>query len=329
MVGEVQHRPADGVIGGPLLLPVGGGVDAQKVGVRVVGHIGVDRVAQPTLLSHLLEQAGGTAAPEDGVHQLDLVPPGVQIVGGGEGQQQVVLLDGLFPGRHRRAVGGGPGGGSRPGLQGVQAGAQAVHLILGEAARQRHHDVPRAVVLLLPGAQPLPGHGGQGGGPAQDGPGQGGALINHSGQPLAHQILRGVLVHADLLQHHAPLHLHVLLVEAGGEQHVQKQVGRPIQMLVQTAGVEAGVLLGGIGVHLAADGVHLPGQVSGGAAAGALEHHVLDEVGRAVLCRLLVAGAHAHKEPQGGGTYAGDRQGQDRRPIGQDRGLIHGDLQNF
>ena len=77
-------------------------------------------------------------------------------------------------------------------------------------------------------------------------------------------------------------------------------------MLVQTAGVEAGVLLGGVGVYLAADGVHLSGQVAGGAAAGALEYHVLDKVGRAIFCGLFVAGTHADKKSQGGGAHTGD-----------------------
>ena len=67
-------------------------------------------------------------------------------------------------------------------------------------------------------------------------------------------------------------------------------------MLVQGTGVEAGVLLGGVGIHLAADGVHVPGQLGGGTAVGAFEEHMFNEMGGAVVPGLLVPGADAHKK---------------------------------
>ena len=158
---------------------------------------------------------------------------------------------------------------------------------------------------------------------AQNGPGQGAALVHGGGQPLGHQVLRAVLVHADLLQHHAPLGLHVPLVKAGVEQHVGQDIQADVQVLVQTAGVKTGVLLGGIGVHLAADGVHIPGQLGGGAPLGALEEHVLDKVGRAVLPLALVAGAHPHKKAQSGGAGPGDLLREQPRAVGQSDLLIH------
>ncbi len=94
-------------------------------------------------------------------------------------------------------------------------------------------------------------------------------------------------------------------------------------MLVQAAGIEAGVLLGGIGVHLAADGVHVPGQLGGGPPLGALEEHVLDKVGRAVLPGSLVAGAHPHKKAQRGGAGPGDLLREQPRTVGQSDLLIH------
>ncbi len=83
---SLHHRP-HGVQGRRLLLLVQGGVDAQKAGVRVVGHIGVDGVAEAPLLPHLLEEPGGAAAAQQGVEQQQLLPPGVQIGEGREGQQ--------------------------------------------------------------------------------------------------------------------------------------------------------------------------------------------------------------------------------------------------
>ena len=196
-------------------------------------------------------------------------------------------------------------------------------MLLGEAARQRHHHGLGPVVVLLPLAQPLAGHLLQSGGPAQNGPPQGVALVHRHGQPLGAQVLRGVLVHADLLQNDAPLHLHVPLVKAGGKEHVAQQVHRPVQMAVQAAGIITGVLLGGVGVHLAADGVHLPGQVSGGAGSGALKGHVLNEVGSAVLRGQLVAGARPHKKAQGGRAHTGNALGEDAGAIRQCNASIH------
>ena len=97
-------------------------------------------------------------------------------------------------------------------------------------------------------------------------------------------------------------------------------------MPVQTAGVEAGVLLGGVGVHLAADGVHILGQLGGGPALGALEQHMLDEVGRAVLAGALVSGTHPHKKAQGGGPDAGDLLRQQPGSVGQGDTLMHGSV---
>ena len=73
----------------------------------------------------------------------------------------------------------------------------------------------------------------------------------------------------------------------------------------------------------AADGVHVPGHLAGGAAAGALEEHMLDEVGGAVLPGGLVAGADADEEAQGGGAGPGDLLQQEPGPIGQSKLLIH------
>ena len=161
-------------------------------------------------------------------------------------------------------------------------------------------------MLLLPPAQALPGHLLQGRGLSQDGAAQGAALVHRHSQPLGAQVLGGVLVHPDLLQDHPPLQSRVPLVKPGVKEHIAQHLPRPVQVPVQAPGVEAGALLGGVGVHLAADGVHLHGQVGGGAAAGPLEGHVLNEVGGPVLFSALVAGAGSHKKSQGGGADAGD-----------------------
>ena len=65
------------------------------------------------------------------------------------------------------------------------------------------------------------------------------------------------------------------------------------------------VLLGGEGVHLAADGVGLPGDVLGGAGGGAFEEHVLNEVGAALLAALFIARADADPDADGSGADDG------------------------
>ena len=76
-------------------------------------------------------------------------------------------------------------------------------------------------------------------------------------------------------------------------------------MAVQHAGVEAGGIAGGEGVDLPADGVHAPGKLRGGAVGRALEEHMLNEVGAALLAALFIARADADPDADGGGADAG------------------------
>ena len=132
----------------------------------------------------------------------------------------MVLLNGLFLCDDGGAVGGGLFQRGDAGAQGGQAALQPLHLALGEAARQSGHDGAGVVVIPVPVGQPFPVHLGQGGLGTQNGPGQRAAPVDGGGQPLGHQILGGVLVHADLLQNDAPLGLRVGGVKAGVEEDV-------------------------------------------------------------------------------------------------------------
>ena len=175
----------------------------------------------------------------------------------------------------------------------------------------------------LPGFQLFPRHLLQRGLSAQNGPGQGRALKDRRGQPFGAQILRVVGVHPHLLQNDAPLGGHVALVEFGAEEHVAEDVGGLGKVGVQHPGVVDGVFLGGVGVELAADGVHLLGQPYRGAPGGPLEGHVLDKMGRAAESGGLPAGAHAHPDPQGGGADAGDMLSEQADAVGKNLSLVH------
>ena len=88
---------------------------------------------------------------------------------------------------------------------------------------------------------------------------------------------------------------------------------------VQHAGEVAGALLRGGRVGFPADLVEGRGDLQRGAALGALEQQVLQEVRGAVLAGSLVAGADADPETDGGRALAGHRFGQHADAAGQDR----------
>ena len=116
------------------------------------------------------------------------------------------------------------------------------------------------------------------------------------------EIIGIVLVHLDLFEDDAAFAGDVF----GGECRMKNQVGENLKrdrnIFVQHLDVEADALLGGEGVHVAADGIDLAGDLLGGAVLGALEDHVLDEVGDAVRLRSLVA--RAGLEPNTDGSRA-------------------------
>ena len=113
-------------------------------------------------------------------------------------------------------------------------------------------------------------------------------LLVHAADVVA----RRVEVHVHLLDDHALLAVDFLCVEPGVAQHVDEHVERDVAVLGCALDVVRRVLLAGEGVELAADRVDLACDVAGRRAAlGALEEHVLREMGDAVRVGRLVAGA--------------------------------------
>src|SRR5207244_6526174 len=93
-------------------------------------------------------------------------------------------------------------------------------------------------------------------------------------------------------------------------------------LLVQDLGVVAGVFLAREGVQDAADRIDLLGDLRGGAALGALEEQVLEEVRDARLMRLLVAAAVLHPDPHRDRREIGQPLGEDADPVRQ-TGRLH------
>ena len=110
-------------------------------------------------------------------------------------------------------------------------------------------------------------------------------------EEVVDDVVGRVLDHPDLLQDHRLLALQLLGVEERVQQDVGQEIDRERQVLVEHLHVEAGVLLGGEGVHLAAHRVHRAGDVLGAAGGGALEDEVLDQVGDAA------AGSGSWRDP--------------------------------
>ena len=89
------------------------------------------------------------------------------------------------------------------------------------------------------------------------------------------------------------------------KEHVAQNIQGLVQVTVKAPGVEAGVLLGGIGVDLTANGVHVSGQLGSGPAGCPFEQHMLNEVGGPILHSRFVSGASADKKAQGRRPRAG------------------------
>ena len=114
----------------------------------------------------------------------------------------------------------------------------------------------------------------------------------------ADEVARRVEVHVHLLDDHALLALDLLGVEARVADHVDEDVERHVAGAGGALDVVARVLLAREGVELAADPVDLGRDVAGGRAPlGALEEHVLGEVGDAAdLGRLVARACREHDE---------------------------------
>ena len=143
-------------------------------------------------------------------------------------------------------------------------------------------------------------------------------------EQLIDEILRRILGHGDLLQDDAALLLQILRIEGGVQQHVAQQVERLFKVLVDDLGVIAGALLGGKRVHLAADRVHLFGDLHGAALLCALEEHVLDEVRQAVFPARLKHRSRADPQPHADGAEMRDFFGDHAKAVGQRKFVVHG-----
>ena len=165
------------------------------------------------------------------------------------------------------------------------------------------------------------------GGRAQGGAAHGLIAIGGGLEVVEDDVVGRVVGLPDLLQDHAALALHLLRREGGMGEDVAQDVGGERQVVLQHLGVVGGVLPRRVGVEVAADILDLPRDGGGVALLGALEGHVLQDVGDAVLLGAFVPGAGMDIGADRGGLHAGHGVGNDGQAVGEARqahGIAHG-----
>ena len=275
---------------------------AEEAGVdRGVG-VGADLVDQAAGALHLAVQPAGLALP--GEHREDVERHHILVgaAGDGEGDVEPGLL-GLVghqphtaagPGRLHRAVASRR---ARPApVAPEQLLGPAPHRLDRHVADRHQGHRLGGVVPPVEAEDALLGSGPDAFRGSQDGQPVGMHLVALGEEVPRGATCRGVVSALDLLHHHLALPGELAGVEGGKAD----RVGQHVQAFPGELGghdrVVDGVVPRGPGVDLAAVGLDVPGDLAGAAAGGALEQHVLVEVGQAGLVGPLVRPSHVHPD---------------------------------
>ena len=133
----------------------------------------------------------------------------------------------------------------------------------------------------------------------------------------------GVAGFGQFLKHHLLFELQMLRLEMRALDEVRKQTDAKRKVGRQQACVESRQLPVGRGIEVAADVLNQLADLTGRAAAGALEHHVLEQMGDAVEIRLLVPRPGRGVESDRHGFDAGHRPACDPEAVGEGGQLHH------
>ena len=137
------------------------------------------------------------------------------------------------------------------------------------------------------------------------------------GEDFVDEVVGTVLVHLDFFEDDAAFAGNIVGGESGIQHQIAEHVERDGQVLVEHLDAEADALLGGEGVHVAADRIHLARNVFRRAMLGPLEDHVLDEMRNAVPLLVFVARAGLDPDPDRDGADVLHLLGDDGQPVGQ------------
>jgi len=119
------------------------------------------------------------------------------------------------------------------------------------------------------------------------------AAEDHLLEVVVDEFGRRVLVEVDLFDDHILLFLNFVLGKGGVEEDVAEKLQAALEVLRESRGIDAGLLLGSEGVELATNAVDAVADVVGAAVFGAFEDRMLDEVGDALFGgTVFVAGAY-------------------------------------
>ena len=115
---------------------------------------------------------------------------------------------------------------------------------------------------------------------------------------LEHDVVRRVLDHREFFQDHAALEFQIRLTQRRTEHQIEDHIRRLRQVLVEHARLIRRVFTPGVRVQRTAERLERERQFLGGAALGALEHHVLQEVRDPHLVARLVQGRGPDPRPE-------------------------------
>ena len=204
------------------------------------------------------------------------------------------------------------------------AGGRLHHRLVRDVARHREHHVRGHVLRPEVALHRRQRQGARGLHRAADVPPQGlvgpERLVGEDGRQLS-----GVVLHArQLLEDDHALLLQLERVHLRGRDHVGEDVDRLEGGEVGRLRVVDGQLAVGGGVVQPPDRLdRLRDLLRRRPSRGALEEHVLEEVGEARLRILLVAAARAHVHANRGGARLRHLARDDPQPVGQHRSLEH------
>ena len=142
------------------------------------------------------------------------------------------------------------------------------------------------------------------------------------------EIFRIVQIHFDFFEDDLLFVFYVAGSKARMQAEITDDVESDRKIFVEDFGVEADLFFGGESVEHAADGIHFASDIFGGAAFGAFEDHVLDEMSDAVFLRNFAAGAVANPDADGDGADVRHRLGNDDEAVGEDVALNVADLRS-
>ena len=301
-------------------------VDAEMAGGLVEVLVGEHGVGQPQLLAHPLEQAARHAAAEDVGQDGQREAPRILERKGVGAEHHVGLrrVPVLAPGETARRGGARHGAPRAPTLAIGEPPLPVERLeqaAVVEVAGRRHDAIARVVAGLMQAAEVIRRERRQRVRGAEDGVAVRVAGPEGGRVELEHEIVGRVLHAVDLLQNHVALGLQIALAQEGPAHQVGEDVHRQRQIGVEHVGLVAGGVPPGVGVETAAPDLELQRQVARAAPLGALEHHVLEQMGDPHLLGPLVRAGRPDVDPDGGRPHAGQRFGVDHHPVRRRRAV--------